>query len=110
MALEFDLPNVAIIPNASFKGVSLAVAVSGLREPARDTRLIAIARRALSLKKVDNVLIDAEGERFLLRMGSPLFARLDGELRESVVAVDLDRLAAVEEQAGTLAELLGIAS
>lgn len=35
-------------------------------------------------------------------------ARIDGELRSSVAAIDDARLAAVEEQAGTLADLLGI--
>lgn len=109
VAEELGLTRVAIIPHAAFKGVSLAVTVAGLSDPSRDPRLITLARRALSFKRVDDVLLDANGQRFLLRLGVPVVARVDGALRESVVPLDRDRLAAVDEQAGTLAELLGIA-
>src|SRR5204863_475353 len=81
--------------------------VDGLTRPTRDPRLVLLARRAISLKKSDHVLLVAGDQRFLIRLGEVCFARIDEKQRASVSPISESRLAAVEEQGGTLADLLG---
>ena len=105
---ELGLDGVRIVPNAGFKNVSLVVRLDSLPTSARDPRLIVLARRAMALKKTDHVLLEVGTERFLLRFGEVCRARIGNESRASIVPIDEARLAAVEEQGGTLAELLGV--
>jgi hypothetical protein len=88
MTREFGFRRVAIIPHASFKGVDVAVSISGIDDPAHDNRLVAIARRALMFKGASNVLLDVDGERYLIRLGVPLMARIDGDTRRGQVPID----------------------
>ncbi len=84
--------------------------VGGLPNPARDSRTVVLARRAMHLKRSDRVLIESGAERILLRLGEHARARVDGETRRSVAPIDNERLRAVETQGGSLAELLGLAA
>jgi hypothetical protein len=108
IAEELDLSGVRIVPNAGFKNVTLVVRLDGLPTSAHDPRLITLARRAIALKKTSHVLLEVGTERFLLRFGEVCRARIGNESRASIVPIDEARLAAVEEQGGTLAELLGV--
>ena len=58
----------------------------------------------MDLKHSDHVLIQAGQERILLRLGEHAHARVDDQIRRSVVPVDTN----VEQQGGSLAELLGL--
>jgi hypothetical protein len=108
MAHDLAVDSLRIVPHAGFKNVSLVVRVAGLAEPAKDTRLIRLARRAMQFKKTDHVLIEAGDQRFLIRLGDVCMARIDGTMRESIAPIEESRLAAVEEQGGGLGDLLGI--
>jgi hypothetical protein len=108
MAGELGVESVKFIPHAGFKNVTFVVRVNGLSRPARDTRLITLARRAIAFKKADHVLVEAGTERFLIRLGDICTARIDGKMWESVTPIEESRLAAVEDQGGSLAELLGV--
>ena len=108
IAEELDLSGVRIVPHAGFKNVTLVVRVDGLTSSAHDPRLITLARRAIALKKTSHVLLEVGSERFLLRFGEVCRARIGNESRASIVPLDAARLAAVEAQGGTLAELLGV--
>jgi hypothetical protein len=99
-----------LVPRAGFRNVSLVVYVEGIPDPAHDPRIVILARRAIALKHADHVLLDTPGQRFLLRFGEVCVALVDGQMRESIAPIDAQRLAAVEEQGGTLADLLGQAA
>jgi hypothetical protein len=108
LAEELNLRRVAIESSAGYQNVDLVVAVEGMENAGRDSRTVTIARRAMSLKHSDHVLIAAGTERILLRLGQHARALVDGRSRRSVAPIDSDRLLSVEEQAGSLAELLGL--
>lgn len=107
LANELGLTSVQLVRRAGFKGVSTVVRAAGMTEPSRDPRLVSLARRTMAFKKSDHVLVEAGDERFLLRLGEICRARVGNETRTSIAPIDRDRLAAVEQQHGTLAELLG---
>lgn len=108
MAEELSLTSVRLVRRAGFKGVSTVVRAAGMTEPSRDARLVSLARRTMAFKKSDHVLVEVGDERFLLRLGEICRARVGNETRTSIAPIDRDRLAAVEQQRGTLAELLGL--
>jgi hypothetical protein len=110
MATELGLQRVAISPRAGYKNVELVINVEGLPDPARDSRTVVLALRAMNLKRSDHVLLEAGPERILLRLGEHARALVDGETRRSVTPVDIDRLRAVQSQGGSLAEVLGMAA
>lgn len=110
IAAELGLSSVRLVKRAGFKNVSLVVEVAGMTDPARDPRTIALARRAMSLKKSDHILLEARGERFLLRFGAVARARVGDQTHSSIEPIEKARLDAVEQQGGTLADLLGIAT
>jgi hypothetical protein len=109
-AAEMDLTSVRLIRNAGYRNVDLVVAVDGMRDPADDPRTIALARRAMALKKSDHILIQAGDERYLLRLGALARARIGDHTHTSIEPIGQARLDAVEQQGGTLADLLGIAA
>lgn len=76
----------------------------------RDSRTVVLARRVMSFKRSNHVLIVAGTERILLRLGEYANALIDGQQRKSVQVIDGERLRAVESQGGSLAELLGLAA
>lgn len=107
---ELGLSRVRLVRGAQYKRASVVVEVAGMADPAHDPRTVALARRVMAFKKSDHVLIDAEGERFLLQLGSVARARLNGQAHSSTEPIEMARLDAVERQGGTLADLLGIAA
>jgi hypothetical protein len=110
IAKELGLASVRLLKSAGFKNVSLVVDVIGMTDPAHDSRTVELARRAMSLKQSDHVMVQAEGERFLLRLGAVARARVGNETHVSIEPIEKARLDAVAEQGGTLADLLGIAA
>lgn len=110
IAKELGLTRVRLVKSAGFKNVSLVVDVTGTIDPAHDPRTVELARRAMSLKKSDHVMVQVEGERFLLRLGAVARARVGNETHVSIEPIEKARLDAVAQQGGTLADLLGIAA
>jgi hypothetical protein len=110
IAKELGLASVRLVKSAGFKNVSLVVDVTGSTDPANDPRTIQLARLAMSFKKSDHVMVQAKGERFLLRLGAVARARVGNETHVSIEPIQKARLDAVVEQGGTLADLLGIAA
>jgi hypothetical protein len=107
LAEELDLSAVRFVHHTRHKGVSTVVEVTGMMDPSHDPRLIVIARRAMSFRSSDHVLIRVGEERFLLRLGTVCQALIDGGRRASAEPLDASRLAAIERQHGALAELIG---
>lgn len=110
IAKELGLASVRLVKSAGFKNVSLVVDVIGTADPAHDPRTVELARRAMSLKKSDHVMVQAQGERFLLRLGALARARVGSKTHISIEPIEKARIDAVAEQGGTLADLLGIAA
>lgn len=109
-AEDLDLKYVRLVRNAGYRNVELVVVIAGMSDPAYDARTVTVARRAMALKKSDHVLIQAGSERYLLRLGAVARARIGTETHTSIEPLELARLDAVEQQGGTLADLLGIAA
>jgi hypothetical protein len=110
IARELGFPSVRLVKSAGFKNVSLVVEVIGTTDPAHEPGIVELARRAMSLKKSDHVMVEAEGERFLLRLGAVAHARVGNETHVSIEPIEQVRLDAVAQHGGTLADLLGIAA
>lgn len=110
IAADLGLANVRFVEHAGFLNVRVVVAVDGLADPAHDPRIIVVARRAMSLKKSDHVLVQAGDARYLLRLGSVARAKIGATMHASIAPIDEIRLEAVEQNGGTLADLLGIAA
>lgn len=108
-AAELGLTSVRLVKNAGYLNVTVVVSVGGMTDPAHDPRTVVIAKRAMALKKSDHVLVEAGGERYLLRLGEPAHAKIGATMHESIAPIDSSRLDAVEQNGGTLADLLGIA-
>ena len=107
LAAELGLARVRLEKNAQFRNVTTVVRIDGLRAPASDSRLIVVARRAMSFRGSDHVLLMVGDQRFLIRLGDHCRALVDSRSRTSIAAIDAHRLAAVERQGGTLTDLLG---
>ncbi len=106
LAELLGVASVRLIEHARFKDVHAAVRVEGIADPARDPRTLVLARRAMAFRRSDDVLVDAGGQRFLLRLGETARALVDGRARCSPGPLDRERLLAVERQQGSLADLL----
>lgn len=109
-AAEMNLTSIRLMRNAGYRNVDLVVAVDGMHDPANNPKTIVLARRAMALKKSDHVLIEAGDERYLLRLGASARARIGDHTHTSTEPVEQERLDAVEQQGGTLTDLLGIAA
>ncbi|MFN8175821.1 MAG: hypothetical protein U0T02_12215 [Solirubrobacteraceae bacterium] len=110
IARELGLRTVALVPHAGYKDVEVVVSIEGMANAGRDSRTVVLARRVMSFKRSNHVLIVAGTERILLRLGEYANALIDGQQRKSVQVIDGERLRAVESQGGSLAELLGLAA
>jgi hypothetical protein len=106
IAEELGLQKVEVL-RAFNPNVKLAVRVEGASEPARDARLLTVARRAMELKESDSVMVVAGEQRLRLQLGEVTSARVDGMIRKSTSPMTATRLAAVESQGGSFAELIG---
>lgn len=104
---ELGLARVRLEKNAQFRNVTTVVRIDGLTGPVSDSRLIVVARRAMSFRESDHVLLMIGDQRFLIRLGDHCRALVDARTRKSITVIDADRLAAVERQGGTLTDLLG---
>ena len=103
---ELGLRRVEIL-RAFNPNIQLAVRVDGSPEPARDPRLVTVARRAMELKRSDEIMLVAGDQRLRLRMGEVASAMIDGVIRRSPSPMSRQRLAAVESERGSFAELIG---
>lgn len=106
LAQELKLSRIEILRGFN-PNIKLAIRVEGMMNPARDPRLVTIARQAMEKKRSTEVVLVVDDERFRLRMGEVTSARIEGVIRRSPEPMSTTRLEEVESQGGSFADVIG---
>jgi hypothetical protein len=107
LAEELDLGSVTLDLHRNAR-IRAAIEVRGINDPLGDGRLLTVARRTVEFKQLPAVLVIADGARIVFEPGQEARALVDGVDQHSAKPVNAGDLAAVEENGGSWADILGL--
>jgi hypothetical protein len=112
LAIELALPSVSLEPFNNPK-VPMIARLRGALDFLHDSRVLTVARRVAKFKHLSAIAVQVGDDRFIFEPGTYARALIGGPGGSSYKTddpVDATKLEEIEDQGGTLADLLGLGS